>query len=287
MYDTPEANATRNETVAIQGHGHALAGTLFKPVSTPKAWVVLAGATGVPHRYYRHFARWLSEEFSLAVLTFDYRDFGGSRTGSMRKSTVTMSDWGTHDVAAALAWTKVRAGGSELWVIGHSLGGMLLPMVPGIQSVNRIICVASGPVHWTDHPWPFRALALSFWYAHGPLSVAALGYLSGRLSALGSDLPAGVYWQWRRWCTTKGSFLNDLGRALPDPDMTLKPQVRLVAISDDTSIPTVAVRRLMQSYPQAQKTLFKLRPQDYGLNAIGHIKAFSKECSAVWPAIVA
>lgn len=287
MNHMPEAQLPAEETVEIGGPHQVLTGTLFHPVNSPKAWVVLAGATGVPHRYYRHFAQWLAAEKGLAVVTFDYSDFGASSTGSLRKSMVIMSDWGMHDVAAVLAWTKQHAQDVDLWVIGHSLGGMLLPMVPGIQTVKRIICVASGPVHWRDHPWPFRALALSFWYGHGPLTATALGYLPGRLSGLGADLPASVYWQWRRWCTTPGSFENDVGTTLPIPEQTLTPDVRLVAITDDTTIPPSSVWRLMESYPVAPKSQLTIRPKDYGLLAIGHVRVFSQQCSVVWSEIVA
>jgi predicted alpha/beta hydrolase len=275
------------EAVKIEGLDQVLSGTLFRPTAVPKAWVVLAGATGVPHRYYRHFARWLTAERGLAVLTFDYRDFGASSVGSLRKSKAKMSDWAIHDVAAALAWAKLQAQDADLWVIGHSVGGMFLPMVTDIHTVKRIICVASGPVHLNDHSWPFRALVLSFWYGHGPLAVLALGYLPGRMSGLGADLPPGVYWQWRRWCITRGFHENDIGTTLPIPDETITPEVRLIGITDDTSIPPMVVWRLMQSYPVAPKTQCTLRPEDHGLAAIGHIRAFSKQCSAVWPTLVA
>lgn len=272
--------------IEIQGESQILHGTVFVPTTAPKAWVLFSGATGVPHQYYRNFSRWLASEKQFSVVTFDYRDFGTSSGKNLRQSKASMSDWGIYDVGSALSWTARRAGSANLWVIGHSLGGLLLPMVPGIQLVNRIICVATGPLHWIDIPWPARAFALSFWYGHGPLATATLGYLPGRLFGFGADLPSNVYWQSRKWCTSRGSFYNDVGTILPYPDLTLTQSVRLVGILDDMTIPPYAVWRLKQSYPAAHITQFTMRPMDYGLRSLGHIRVFSETCSAAWPSIV-
>src|SRR5690606_19925520 len=105
-----------------------------------------------------------------------------------------------------------------VWALGHSFGGLMLPFQPGARRLKRVIAVASGPVHLSDHPWPYRAAAAAFWYGPGPLAAALAGRLPGRAFGMGADIPAGVYWQWRRWCTTRGFWLADVGRELPVPD---------------------------------------------------------------------
>jgi predicted alpha/beta hydrolase len=139
----------------------------------------------------------------------------------------------------------------------------------------------------SDHPWPYQALARQFWYVSGPIATLAAGYLPGRQLGFGSDLPAGVFWQWRRWCTKKGFYLNDVGTHLPQPDSGSRTGLtRLMAIADDVMVPPLAAARLMDLMPGEAKQFKVLRPWDFGLKGIGHLGAFERGNTELWPAIV-
>jgi predicted alpha/beta hydrolase len=267
--------------------GRRLVGRLFLPGTAPKAAAVLHGATGVPQGYYRAFAEWLASE-GYACLTYDYRDFAASAEAHVRRSRATMSDWGLRDQAAAQAELERLVPGVPLWVIGHSLGGIMLPFQAGAARVERLVAVASGPVHLSDHPWSYRPIAAAFWSAPTRALASALGYLPGRAMRIGPDLPRGVYSEWRRWCTTRGFYHNDIGRTLPLPDWrAMRGRAKFVAIADDALVPPAAVWRLMQHYPEAVKRQLTLRPAEHGLRRIGHIAAFAERNRALWPAILA
>ncbi|MGL6209485.1 MAG: alpha/beta hydrolase family protein [Paracoccaceae bacterium] len=266
--------------------GKQLMGRLVRPAGRPKAAIVLHGAVGVPMGYYRGFADWLAGQ-GYACLTYDYRDFGASAQGPMRKARATLADWGIGDQPAALSALRKAVPGVPVWVIGHSLGGLMLGFNPGMAGVARVITVASGPVHLSDHPWPYRALAAFFWTGVAAM-VAVAGYLPGRLTGFGSDLPSGVYWQWRRWCTQRGNYLADAGHSVPMPDMgVVEAPMTVIAVADDPVVPQAAVWRLMALYPQAIKRQRVLRPAEFGLASIGHLGAFSRRNSVVWPQIIA
>lgn len=270
------------EDMAIE-HPARLRGTLYLPHALPDRAVLINGATGVPARYYAAFAEWIAAQ-GMACLIWDYRDFG--RSGDPRRSSATMSDWGLADAEAVRAWLGRRLPGARLWVIGHSLGGVTLPFQRDLDGIERVIAVASGPVHLADHPWPYRALAAAFWYGHGPALTALLGHLPGRASGFGADLPAGVYRQWRRWCLDRGSALGDPampGLARPG----FGGRATFIAIADDVMVPPAAVWRLMPWFPDAFRNQRTLRPAEHGLAAIGHIAAFAPRCRAVWPQILA
>ncbi len=265
-----------------------LHGTIFTPAGRPRVAVVLHGATGVPASYYRSFAEWLSEAEGAVVLTYDYRDFGASKTGPARLSTATMSRWGIEDQASALDEMKRHTKSLPLWVVGHSLGGMMLPFHARTGEVERAIFVASGAVHFSDHPTRYKPQVAAFWYALGPLLTKVLGYLPGRLIGLGSDIPKGVYWQWRNWCTTRGFYVSQIGQQLPIPDWyKMRGRIKFVAVSDDVMCPPASVWRLMKFYPAARRRQLTLRPARYGLTSIGHIGVFSKRSAACWPDILA
>ncbi|QAX28490.1 alpha/beta hydrolase family protein [Leisingera sp. NJS204] len=277
----------REEELQFASGTHLLAGRLYHPAGQARAAVVLNGATGVPQRYYRHFARWLAAEQQVACLTYDYRDFGDSARGHPRRSDATMAQWALEDQPAARAELQRHYAGVPLWVIGHSLGAMLMPLQDGLKDVARMIVVAGGLVHHHDHPWPYRALALAFWFGHVPPLVRALGYLPGRAVGFGADLPAGVYWQWRRWCTTPGSYLPETGSALPRPKWAdAGVPVDLYAMADDDVVPPAAVWRLGDVFGDVPQCRTVLVPQEAGVQKIGHLGAFARANAALWPRLL-
>ncbi len=285
MLDNPQAVMT--EDFRFASGPAQLSARLYLPVTPPETVIVLNGATGVPRDYYRHFASWLAAEQGMACLTYDYRDFGHSAPGSLTKSTVTMADWALIDMPAARAEMRRRYPEARHWTIGHSVGGMLGPVQPDAAQIDRMICVCSGLVTLADHPWPYRALACLFWYGHAPLLVKSLGYLPGKLTGFGTDLPATVYWQWRRWCTAPNNYVPEIGHDLPDacwPEMG--KQVDLLTFEDDQTVPPDAVWRLAALYgPEARRHL--LSPVEFGLAEVGHIGAFARKNATVWPRLIA
>lgn len=285
--DQAQTNVNSKDVTFRSGE-HLLTGKLFYPAHRPLAIVVLNGATGVPARFYGPFAQWLAHAKGFACLIYDYRDFGASRRWIPRKSKATIADWGVHDQQAARDFARQCCPDLPLWVIGHSLGGMCLPFQRDLDGVDRLIAVASGLVNVRDHPWPYQGFARFFWFGLVPLTTWIAGYLPGKFLRLGADLPKGVYWQWRRWCTRRDFFAQDFGVRMPFPDWTgLKAPAKFVAIADDVMTPPETVWRLMRCYPSAPKTQTVLRPSDFGLSGLGHVNVFAEKSRAVWDQIVA
>ncbi|MGR3435696.1 MAG: alpha/beta hydrolase family protein [Shimia sp.] len=265
--------------------GATLAGTLFRPGRAPRAAIVVHAATGMPARAYRRFAEWLRAE-GFAVLIYDYRDVGASRRGSLRGSETSMATWGLVDQPAAQEALEAALPGVPVWVIGHSLGAMMLPYQPGAARLAPVIAVASGMVHLSDHPPSYRWKAALFWYGPGRWANAALGFLPGRAFGLGEDVPAPAYRQWRRWCTTRGCQIAD--PTLPAPDLgRVTCPVKVVAVADDAMAPPAAVWRQMTLWPEAPKRQSVLRPRDYGLARIGHIDVLRAQAQACWADLIA
>ncbi len=284
MLDTEQAFLT--EDFLFPSGSTTLSARLYRPMTEPETVVVLNSATGVPRDYYRHFARWLAAERGMACLTYDYRDFGHSLTGRMKDAGATMADWALIDMPAARAELRRRYPDSQQWTIGHSVGAMLGPVQPDIDLIDRMICVCSGLVTLSDHPWPYRGLAGVFWYGHAPLLVKALGYLPGKAIGFGADLPASVYWQWRKWCTAPLSYVPEIGTGLPAARWADDGKsVDLFAFEDDQMVPPKAVWRLADLYgSNARRNL--LKPADFGLSEVGHIGAFARRSAAVWPRLI-
>jgi len=277
------AESVTSDVVEINAPGAVLCGRLTR-TPNPQLAICINGATGVPSSFYLPFAQWLAAEKNAAVLIWDYRDFGQS--GSPYTSSATMTDWAITDPTATRAWMQARYPDAPLWVIGHSLGGMGTAFQPGTQSIDRIITVAAGHGHISDHPWPYQAFVWLLWYLWGPLGTLMLGYFPGRRLRLGNDLPKAVFWQWRSWLLDRGALPADqrLG-GIQQPGYS--GTMTLVALDDDHMIPPPAVWKMAAWHPNAQVQQRLLKPADFGLPAIGHIRAFSTRNRAVWPSLIA
>lgn len=284
--DTSAFETIATQAVAIPSGDATLRGTLFTPVGHIRAAVVLNGATGVDQGYYAAFAEWLAQSENCAVLIYDYDGYGASTAGRMRHSSATMATWGIRNQTDARRFLRDRFPDVEFWVIGHSLGALTLHLQPDLEHIDRIIAVASGPAFWHDHKMPFRLLTALFWYGHVPPLVAAMGYLP-RWAGLGAALPRGVYWQWRRWCTSPDFFRRDIGTVLPEPSaVPIRARTKLVALADDPVIPPTSVWKLMENLPNAPKRQLVLDPRDHGLGTVGHIGAFARKNAVLWPQII-
>lgn len=263
-----------------------LVGQLFQPSGAPELAIVIHGATAVRSSYYADFAAWLCAERNAAVLIYDYRDFGDSATVSIKDAKANMSDWGIDDQSAALDYLCQLYPGLPIEGIGHSMGGLFLAFHTQSKLLRRFTAVASGPAHWTRHPLFFMPAVIAFWFAVGPLLVRLFGYLPGRKFGFGSDVPAGVYWQWRRWCLSpkKQFHREDWGRHLPEPDLAgVQCPLMLISISDDPMILPHVVKDLAAFYPNASTEHLTITPKDISTRAIGHISIFSERGRSAWP----
>jgi predicted alpha/beta hydrolase len=282
------ASGTAEEVRFKTADGRTLAGRLHHPAGAPRYAVVLHGGAGFPARFYQDFAAWLSEAHRAAVLTYDYRDFGWSLRQPLQHSTACISDWGIKDQSAALSYLLRRFPNLPPRVLGHSLGGQWLAFHDDVHRIARAVAVASGPGYWLDHPWPMLPRVLAFWWLLGPLATGAAGYLPGRAIGLGADLPAGVYWEWRRLCLMRGLHRSGWGSTYPHPRIEdARFKLTLVPIVDDTLIAPHMVRKLPAFYPHAEISETLLDPARLGLKHIGHGGAFLARNKACWPLIAA
>jgi predicted alpha/beta hydrolase len=199
-----------------------------------------------------------------------------------------MADWALKDQSAALDMVAARFPNLPVWVIGHSLGGMFASWHAKADRVERVIAVAAGPAYYLRHPARFLPLVLLFWLVLGPITTRIFGYLPGKHSGIGVDLPAGVFWQWRRWCLSKTFHRVDWGRTMPVPDLTrFTGAVTLVGIRDDVMIPPERVRLQAQYYPAASHIDYReIEPKSIGQSGIGHLRIFSERCKAAWPLLL-
>jgi len=237
--------------------GVRLAGSLFE-AQNARAAVVIASATGVRKHYYARFASFLRSA-GFSVLTFDYRGIGGSKIGSAKDSSAAMHEWGELDLDAAIAWSIAHTGFSSVHVIGHSVGGQLVGLVPNPDRIASMVLVAAQSGDFRLWPAPARWRMAAIFYGVVPSVTRAIGYFPGVLG-IGEDLPRGVALEWARWCRTPGYVGRRGFRRVRAPLLAF-------GFDDDPYAPPAAVSALLDLYessPQKRRQISRTRVGHFG-----------------------
>ena len=275
--------------------GRLLAARWFEPAHAPaRAVAVVNAATGVPQRYYRHFASWLAQR-GYAVLTYDYRGIGESRQGPLRAEPARMRDWALLDMPAALADAARRrradpsrrgAGELPLLLVGHSFGGHAIGLADGFEQADALLGVAAQSGDWRHWPGPHRWLTHAFFHALLPAAAHLLGKAPGWvMGGSGAGLPKGVALDWARWARRRGYLFTDpdLAAQLPRYRQFRGP-AHLWHISDDpTFAPAAAVDALAAQFSAARVERPALDAAAFS-GRVGHFGAFRAEPGRrIWP----
>ena len=258
--------------------GAVLTGHLFRPAEPPTLAVQINGAMGVPQRYYARFARWLAEH-GVLVLTYDYRTIGASRRGPLRGDPATLLDWVRFDQAAAAQALAEAAGPCPRVVIGHSLGGQMLPLHPHPEQLAAVVLVAAQWGHYRLWSGLGRLRLWLFWFVVLPGAARLLGYLPQGLG-LGEAVPGGVVAQWARWGRHPDYLLSELGEAGQRAFAGFAPPRLAVSALDDHFAPPAAIEALLARLPAGTER--RVLPTG------GHFGFFrATQADTLWPDLLA
>ena len=259
------------ERVIPARDGFRLAATVFGEQASGTDTVVVAPATGAPRGFYGAFARFLADA-GYTVVSFDYRGIAGSAPLTLRGFSATMRDWGEQDLAGVLDWTRTTLRPRRLLLVGNSVGGQLLGITPGAETLDAALLVAAQNGYWGRWPPRYKPRMLAFWYLLQPLTTTTLGYLPGWTYG-GKHLPAGVAWDWARWCRHP-EYICRLGAHVCEGFARLRYPVRFYSFTDDLFAPAGTVEALMRYFTAARAEHVRLRPADVDAARVGHFGFF-------------
>ena len=262
--------------------GVELSGRLFAP-EQPKATIQLNGATGVLQRFYQSFATMLQEQ-GYAVLTYDYRGIGDSKSASLKTLKIDKVDWAKLDATAAHAFLKDRYPALPHTVFGHSVGGQLVTLMGGIEEVTSLVTYGASFGYWKGtRPRTYRAFVWLMFYLVIPWSCRLLGFFPASWFKLGEDLPKGVALIWSRWGKCSEYFERDFSKEAFD-QLTI-PWIAIRA-TDDSIATKENAEGLLSLYSRAKISELLLEPSDFELSNVGHMGVFSRQRSICWPLLL-
>ncbi|MCU0756621.1 MAG: alpha/beta fold hydrolase [Xanthomonadales bacterium] len=261
--------------------GTALTALAYRPTGAPKGRIVVAGATGVPQRFYRAFADYAATR-GHEVHTLDYRGIGLSKPKSLRGYRMDYLDWVEQDLPALLS--SLPDDGVPLHLVGHSFGGHAYGLLPDPNRFKQAWICATG-AGWAGWMPPLEAVRVRLlWNVVAPVWTRMYGYLAWSRFGMGEDLPYGVYRDWKRWCSYPRYFFDDPEMAARVTERFDRVRTPITAVNalDDTWAPPRSRDAFMAGYRNAPLTPIDLDPQAHGLKGIGHMGYFRRGAEPLW-----
>lgn len=242
----------------------------------PRA-VLIAGATGVPQRFYARFAQHLATR-GLRVLTLDYNGIGQSR--ATNASPRGMRSWAEEDLDAGIG--HLRGATPAIAVIGHSFGGQALGLCPSNAAVCALVGISAQSGQWRLWDGRHRLWMWAMMHLVLPGVLAVRTDVPGGL--LGPDpLPGPVVREWTRWCRGPHYITDEQGQPLRAGFAGWTGSARFYEITDDARYaPPRAVAELASFYARAEVEILRRQPQDWGVDRLGHFDFFRPAARAGW-----
>ncbi|TXJ09791.1 MAG: alpha/beta fold hydrolase, partial [Acinetobacter sp.] len=245
---------------------------------TPKANIILAGATGVPQAFYRRFAEYAAT-YGYTVITFDYRGIGRSKPADFNNFDSNFIEWATLDLAAVV---DTVTDDLPLFMVGHSFGGHAFGLLPNHQKIQRLYTFATGAGWYGYMPKAEAVKVKLLWDLILPALAQWKGYIPMSLLNMGEDLPYGVYQQWKRWCKFPHYFFDD--PKVPEiAEQFAKIRTPIIAANalDDLWALPQSRNAFMQGYKNADVELIDIALTQ-ALPKIGHMGYFRSEAKPLW-----
>ena len=246
-----------------------------KDVSKNKV-LIMNSATAVDKKLYHHYSVYMSEK-GYDVITYDYRGIAASRPKKLRGFTTSFLEWGQHDFAGVVDFALREFPGQQLFVFGHSIGGTIIGMTEHCKKISGIINIGAQTAYYKDWDKKQRRKIYFLWHGVLPLITKIVGYFPGKKLGMLEDVPKGVIDQWhqRRLQEDMKEQLEANGiqffyDAYPNKLLTL-------GVEDDPIGTETAIRRIHDSFVQADKQLKVIQLKDVPTNKIGHFGFFSRK----------
>lgn len=263
--------------------GWSLASTHFAPENGEEAAILINSALATPRSFYFDFADWLASKKNY-VVTFDYRGIGDSR--GPNPGDVQIDDWVHFDIATMLEWLQANRSAEKLYVFGHSMGGQIMGLLGDRYPLDAMATFSAQSGYWRIQAPGERLRLLLASYIIFPGLVYSFGYLPWSKMFGGEDIPKRIALQWSRWCRNPDYFLGDSSVKGRQNFAQFDAPVVAYSFDDDSWGWKQSVDWMMNRYRQSDVERVHMKPEDVGVDSIGHFGFFRKKMIDAWEGLL-
>lgn len=263
-----------------------LAVKLFEAKNPNGKLLLINAATGVKQQVYFSFARYLSEE-GFTVLTYDYRGINESKPEHLKGFKASMRIWGTEDFKTLTDFIQDQYPNFNKYVLGHSVGALILGMNPGSAIFKKFIFIATQDAYIGNLNWKVAITALLGFGIALPLTTNLMGYFPANYFGLGASLPKGVAFDWQTLILNRKSTQRLFDKNKFDFSKQLNQETFIIHAEDDSWVTKKGMESLMNNaYPNLKKRYCELLASESPKGEIGHVNFFRTYNKPLWKVVL-
>lgn len=264
--------------------GHMLTAYCYEPTNPTIAGLVIAPAMAVQQSFYAAFATFLADQ-GYRVWTFDYRGVGESRQGSMRACKADVSMWVGDDFDGVVKHASAEMAELPLFALGHSLGGLITPLLPSVKKLSGIINIAVGSGAKRHMQPSLQRSTPLLWHVLTPVLCPVFGYFPGSKIGIIGDIPRHALYQWRNWCLNS-DYLLDSEPGAREAYAAIECPMLSLFFTDDELLQEEGARWLHDAYTGAEVDYRAINASEINSPRIGHFGFFkSRQEEILWPMV--
>ena len=221
-----------NNTITIHTQDqYPIIATLFEPENANGKLLLVNSATGVKQQTYYAFAQHFAD-LGFVVITYDYRGVALSKPDQLKGFKASMRTWGNTDYKAVTDFIEEHYPHHRKFLIGHSVGALILGMNKGSEIFEKFCFVATQNTYFGHLSPRIKMLGLLGFGLYQPILTRVKGYFKTYFVNLGESLPKGVSDDWRTLIMNRKS-VNRLLEKTENFSKNLHQEVLYLNMQDD------------------------------------------------------
>lgn len=258
---------------------------LFEPEISNQKLLLINSATGVKQQTYWKFAQYFCDQ-GFTVMTYDYYGIGLSKPKNLKHCNASMRTWGAVDYKALTDFIQQNYPSYQKYVLGHSVGALILGMNEDSKIFEKLIFVATQKAYIGNLDLKTKISSILGFGLVQPILTQVLGYFPGQKFGLGESLPKAAANDWRALILNPKST-NRLLEKIQDFSKTLTQETLVVSAEDDPWVTQKGMDTLLsETYPHLKPRFIYLKTSESPENHIGHINFFRSFNQKLWDVVL-
>lgn len=264
---------------------YEIVATIFEPEISNQKLLLINSATGVRQQTYYDFAKYFAQK-GFTAITYDYRGVSLSKPKELKGFKASMRIWGNTDYKALTDFIKENYPSQRKFLIGHSVGALILGMNKDSKIFEKFCFVATQNTYFGHLKPKIQLLSLAGFGLYQPILTRTLGYFKTYFVNLGESLPKGVSDDWRTLLINKKS-VNRLLEKTPNFSKHLTQEVLYLHLEDDDWITEKGMKLLMEeTYTNMKPNYRTVKVTESTGEEIGHINFFRAKHHKLWEIVL-